>query len=131
MSWETCASFWVETLSAVATTAAVFVALSANRKSNEQLRKALQMHRQTKDLALLERRMSLLEKIEQDKKISSAQFNLFFNAKLNRKAWEAMQEYHANMEELNYCATEEELFWISFEYDIAKGENPQMQKKNC
>ena len=87
------------------------------------------MHRQTKDLALLERRMSLLEKIEQDKKISSAQFNLFFNAKLNRKAWEAMQEYHANMEELNYCATEEELFWISFEYDIAKGEKSTNAKK--
>lgn len=61
MCWMDYISLCIDTLSAVATTAAVIVALLANKKSNEQLKKAIQMHEQSKNISLFEKRLSLLD----------------------------------------------------------------------
>ncbi len=53
-------SIIIEFISAIATLAAVIVALSANKKSNEQLKKAIEMHEQSKNISLFEKRLSLL-----------------------------------------------------------------------
>lgn len=56
----------IEGISSLATVAAVIVALCANKKSNEQLIKALEMHEQTKSIELLDKRIILLRNIEAD-----------------------------------------------------------------
>ena len=61
MCWMDYISLCIDILSAVATTAAVIVALLANKKSNEQLKKAIQMHEQSKNISLFEKRLSLLD----------------------------------------------------------------------
>lgn len=82
MSLDTCASLLVEIISAVATTAAVFVALSANKKSNEQLNKALRMHEQTKSVELLDKRKTCVQKIRSGRDISEEDISILFDEKI-------------------------------------------------
>lgn len=45
----------IDAISSVATVAAVIVAFLANRKSNEQLQKTIEMHEQSKNISLFEK----------------------------------------------------------------------------
>ena len=51
----------IDAISSVATVAAVIVALLANRKSNEQLQKTIEMHVQSKNISLFEKRVTLFD----------------------------------------------------------------------
>lgn len=51
----------IDAISSVATVAAVIVAFLANRKSNEQLQKTIEMHEQSKNISLFEKRVTLFD----------------------------------------------------------------------
>lgn len=74
-----CFSLMVESVSALATMAAVFVALSANKKSNEQLKKTIQMHEQTKGVELLDERIDFVNRMDLDKPIQMMKFEILFD----------------------------------------------------
>ena len=74
---------WDE-LSAIATSVAVFIALMANYSSNKQLKKALQMHEQSKGIELLDKRIAWVRKIESDNISSDLEFSILFNGEINR-----------------------------------------------
>lgn len=69
----------IEGISSLATVAAVIVALCANKKSNEQLIKALEMHEQTKSIELLDKRIILLRNIEADDFSKNLEFQMLFD----------------------------------------------------
>ena len=78
---------WDE-VATIATSAAVIVALFANGNSNRQLKKALQMHEQTKNLGLFDKRMDLLSRILDDNtisKVSDDEVELLFNNSILKK----------------------------------------------
>lgn len=78
---------WDE-VATIATSAAVIVALFANVNSNKQLKKALQMHEQTKNLGLFDRRLDLLSRILDDDAISEVsddEVELLFNNSILKK----------------------------------------------
>ena len=78
---------WDE-VATIATSVAVIVALFANVNSNKQLKKALQMHEQTKNLGLFDRRLDLLSRILDDDAISEVsddEVGLFFNNTILKK----------------------------------------------
>lgn len=75
----------IDIISSLATVAAVVVALLANKKSSEQLEKALEMHEQTKNISLFEKRLSFLESMLNAESASGITFDeaeLLFNEKI-------------------------------------------------
>lgn len=77
----------IEAISAIATLAAVIVALSANKKSNEQLKKAIEMHEQSKNISLFEKRLSLLNAILNSGTVSTVspdEVELLFNDEIKK-----------------------------------------------
>lgn len=67
-------------LVAIGTIAAVIVAVSANKKSNEQLISALKIHEQSKNIDLLEKRIEIIGRIEKREEVSLQLIKLFFNS---------------------------------------------------
>jgi hypothetical protein len=66
-------------LSSIATVAAVVVALAANRKSTQQLKSALEIQEQSKNVSLLDRRIELIENIQSGKDVSELTVQVLFN----------------------------------------------------
>lgn len=108
-------SLMVESVSALATMAAVFVALKANHNANIQLKKALEMHSQTKELAVLEQRLELLDAIEKNLSISYSKISLFFGEGRNAEIKRLVSEYQKFTREMKCCEAQEDLFWIALE----------------
>lgn len=101
---------WNE-LSAIATTIAVIIAVFANLNSNKQLKKALQMHEQSKNIAFFDRRIVLVENVKNNKSISLSEIKLLFN----KEVLEAMRLYHESHNELNEIEKSRHNFWYFFD----------------
>ena len=69
--------FGWEELGVVATVAAVIVALCANRGARNQLKSALGMQEQSKNVALLEQRVKIADSIQRDEQ--QIQMTLWYN----------------------------------------------------
>lgn len=72
----------ISALSMIATVATVIVALNANYKSTQQLKSALKMQEQTKNVELMEKRVELVEDIQKDKTISKLTLKLLFTEEI-------------------------------------------------
>jgi len=72
---------WNE-LGVIATTATVIVALYANRKATKQLKSALDMQEQSKNIELFDKRVSLTEAIGQGNPVSDMSLSLLFDEKI-------------------------------------------------
>lgn len=79
---------WDE-LGVIATVSAVIVALVANKKSTEQLKSALEMQEQSKNVSLLDKRVELAEAIQHGKPISELTLQVLFNDEIvnHYKVW--------------------------------------------
>lgn len=79
---------WDE-LGVIATVVAVIVALVANRKSSKQLKSALEMQEQSKNVGLLDRRVETAEAIQSGKSVSEITLQVLFNDEIVKhyKAW--------------------------------------------
>lgn len=69
---------WDE-LGVIATVLAVIVALYANRKATQELKSALKMQEQSKNVSLLDKRIELAEKIQTGKSVSELTLQVLFN----------------------------------------------------
>lgn len=78
-----------EELGVVATVSAVVVALVANKKASEQLKSALEMQEQSKNVSLLDKRVKLAETIQSGKSVSELTLQVLFNDEIVKhyKAW--------------------------------------------
>lgn len=78
-----------EELGVIATVAAVIVALVANKKSSEQLKSALEMQEQSKNVSLLDKRVELAEVIQAGKSVSELTLQVLFNDEIVKhyQAW--------------------------------------------
>lgn len=72
---------WDE-LGVIATVAAVFVALLANRKTSKQLKSALDIQEQSKNISLVDKRIALTEEIERDVEISELAMQILFDEEI-------------------------------------------------
>lgn len=74
----------------IATVLAVIVALFANKKATEELKSALKMQEQSKNVSLLDKRIELAEKIQSGKSISALTLQVLFNDEIVKhyKAWQ-------------------------------------------
>lgn len=79
---------WDE-LGVIATVVAVIVALVANRKSSKQLKSALEMQEQSKNVELLDRRVEMAEAIQSGKSVSELTLRVLFDDEIVKhyKAW--------------------------------------------
>lgn len=71
-------------LGVIATTAAVFVALAANHNSSKQLKKALQMHEQSKSIGLFDRRINVLKEVELHNKTDVLLLKVLFTENISK-----------------------------------------------
>ena len=69
---------WDE-LGVIATVLAVVVALAANKKASEQLKSALEMQEQSKNVSLLDKRVELAEAIQHGNSVSELTLQVLFN----------------------------------------------------
>lgn len=74
----------IEGISSLATVAAVIVALHANKKSNEQLLKALEMHEQSKNVELFGRRMECVRNLRSRKIPSEVDIKILFDSNVQQ-----------------------------------------------
>lgn len=74
--------FGWEELGVVATVAAVIVALCANRGARNQLKSALGMQEQSKNVALLEQRVKIADSIQRDESPSMMAVKVLFNKEI-------------------------------------------------
>lgn len=79
---------WDE-LGVIATVSAVIVALVANKKASEQLKSALEMQEQSKNVSLLDKRVELAEAIQHGRSVSELTLQVLFNDEIanHYKAW--------------------------------------------
>jgi hypothetical protein len=68
-----------DALSSIATVVAVIVALAANRKATQQLKSALEMQEQSKNVGLFDRRVELAEKIKSGNTVPEFTLKILFN----------------------------------------------------
>ncbi len=83
---------WDE-IGVIATVLAVIVALAANRKSSKQLKSALEMQEQSKNVDLLDKRVELAETIQSGKSVSELTLRVLFNDEIF-KHYKVWQDYH-------------------------------------
>lgn len=81
-------------LGSIATALAVIVALFANHNSNKQLQKTLQMHEQTKNIDLLDKRIEFIDAIKSDHSISDLKFQILFDENIIelKKEWDTIKQ---------------------------------------
>lgn len=79
---------WDE-IGVIATVLAVVVALAASRKSSKQLKSALEMQEQSKNVNLLDKRVELAEAIQHGRSVSELTLQVLFNDEIvnHYKAW--------------------------------------------
>lgn len=112
MQWfRFCLPIGWDELSATATAIAVIIAVFANLNSNKQLKKALQMHEQSKNIALFDRRLTLIENVKHNEPISWTELQLLFN----KEVCEAMRAYYESHEQLKKNRADEHNFWYFFD----------------
>lgn len=97
-------------LGAVFTFLAVIVALFANHNSGKQLKKALQMHEQSKNTELFDQRVALLEDVKKNVTISYTKLRLLFDD----KTVSAMDEYTKSHNIVRNYKDEKEFYWFLF-----------------
>ena len=89
---------WDE-LGVIATVSAVVVALVANRKASEQLKSALEMQEQSKNVSLLDKRVELAEALQYGRSVSMLTLQVLFNDEIVKHytAWQNhnTEETHA------------------------------------
>ena len=73
-------NFIISLLSAIGTIAAVWVAILANKKSNQQLVSALKIQEQAKNIDLFDKRLELIDNITQYGKAPLRELKLLFNS---------------------------------------------------
>lgn len=97
-------------LGAIFTFFAVIVALFANHNSGKQLKKALQMHEQSKNTELFDQRVALLEDVKKNVTISYTKLRLLFDD----KTVSALDEYTKSHNIVGNYKSEEEVYWYLF-----------------
>lgn len=107
---------WDE-LGAIATAVAVIVALYANKKATQQLKSALKMQEQSKNVGLLDRRIELAEKIQSGKTVSELTLQVLFNDEIfeHYKAWQT------HLAEKSYAEHDLDTFFLSVKVKDGEG----------
>ena len=86
------ASFVVEVIGVIATVAAVIVALVANKKATDSLKLSLEMQEQSKNVDLFEKRIAIIDEIQNKEKSSERHLILLFNKEIYN-LYKTMLEY--------------------------------------
>ena len=115
---------WNE-LGVIATALAVIIALWANRQSKKQLISALEIQEQSKNIELLDQRVSVIENIEKNNQVPSRMVKLLFNEKIveEYQTWLSYKKKEATAESdirfyLSECKAREE--HIIVEYNVGE-----------
>ena len=82
----------IDSFGMLATVAAVFVAIAANRKASKTLRYSLKMQEQTKNIELFDKRVAVIDEISKLSKTSVLNVELLFNKVIARE-YGALQVY--------------------------------------
>lgn len=90
----------IDGISSFATVAAVIVALYANKKSNEQLLKALEMHEQSKSVELFEKRMECVRKVRTEHFPSEEDIAILFDSDV-QEAFASLLQKKRNLNQYN------------------------------
>ena len=110
------ASFVVEVIGVIATVAAVIVALIANKKATDSLNLSLQMQEQSKNVDLFEKRIAIIDEIQNKWKTSERHLILLFNKEI----------YNAYRQMLNYSdkklKAEQDLYILNSNLEDMDGE---------
>ena len=110
------ASFVVEVVGVIATVAAVIVALVANKKATDSLKLSLKIQEQSKNVDLFEKRIAIINKLQDDKEISERTLMLLFNKKIH-------QEYKTLIEyAVDKSIAEQDMSVLKFALTISDGE---------
>lgn len=88
---------WNE-LGVIATVAAVFVALFANRKASKQLKSALDIQEQSKNISLVDKRIALTEEIEMDSEISELAIQILFDEEIVQ-SYQRLKTYNSSQKD--------------------------------
>lgn len=94
-------NFVIDIVVAVATVAAVIVALVANYKSSKAIKMSLKIHEQSKNLDLYDKRLALYEDVKNNKNVSDIAVNLLFDKKIIR-CYEKMVLYRKKQREFYF-----------------------------
>ncbi len=97
-------------LGAIFTFFAVIVALFANHNSGKQLKKALQMHEQSKNIELFDKRVALIEDIKNNVTISYTALKLLFNDEIVS----SMEAYTKSHNIVGDYKMDDHSYWILF-----------------
>lgn len=91
----------------IATALAVIVALYANRKATQQLKSALEMQEQSKNVGLLDKRIELAEKIQSGKSVSELTLQVLFNDEI----FKDYKDWQNHLSEKVYAEHDLEMFF--------------------
>ena len=89
------------------TAAAVIVALYANHKATEQLRKTIEMQEQAKNVELFDKRVGLIKTVQSGKTVPELELRLLFNGDVVKKyeEWQkCVEEERPSFENLEWFA---------------------------
>lgn len=106
MSCENVVSIVIDAISAAATIAAVVVALLANRKATKQLKSALEMQEQSKNVELMDRRIALTEDIQKGKSVSELELRILFDNEI----FNCYKKWRNYLEEEKSAISDQEIF---------------------
>jgi hypothetical protein len=118
--------FGWEELGVIATVAAVVVALCANRGARKQLKSALEMQEQSKNVALLEQRVHIADLIREDKAPSITAMRVLFDDGICNY-YDTLSQARKRCQEAQY--DERVFFGASKESDGEGGWTNQIQSK--
>lgn len=98
---------WDE-LGVIATVLAVIVALYANRKATQELKSALKMQEQSKNVSLLDKRIELAEKIQTGKSVSELTLQVLFNDEI----FKHYKDWKNHLSEKAYAEHDLDIFFM-------------------
>lgn len=110
------ASFIVEIIGVIATVAAVIVALVANKKATDSLKASLKMHQQSTNIDLFEKRIAVIDEIQNKWKTSERHLILLFNKEIYN-LYKNMLEYLYKKEK-----AEQDLYILNINLEEVDGE---------
>ena len=103
-----------EEIGAIASAAAVIIALYSNHKTTKEMKTTLQMQEQSKNLELMEERLKIAECIQNDEAISELKFKILFNTEIysayeHYKKWEQQYQSAQSDEKIffSYCENQD------------------------